>query len=306
MGPSAGGGAGIDPFEIFREVFGGGGGGGGAGGIFGDFFGGGGGGGRGTKRRGSDLRYDLQITLEEAAFGTEKELELEKSSTCSSCRGSGSASGGGTKSCSTCGGHGQVITSRGFFQVQQTCPDCGGSGQMISDPCRDCNGTGRAERTERIKLKIPSGISEGSRLRSSGNGDAGMRGGPSGDLYVVIHVREHEVFERDENDLYCEVPVSFAIASLGGELVVPTLNGKASIRVPEGTQNGTLFRLKDKGMPQLQGSRKGDLMVRVQVEVPTKLNRKQKELLDAFSESLGDRNRPIHESFLEKAKRFFK
>ncbi|GAG55156.1 unnamed protein product [marine sediment metagenome] len=305
MGPSAGGGAGIDPFEIFREVFGGGGG-GGAGGIFGDFFGGGGGGGRGTKRRGSDLRYDLQITLEEAASGTEKELELEKSATCKSCRGSGSASGGGTKSCSTCGGHGQVITSRGFFQVQQTCPDCGGSGQMISDPCRDCNGAGRAERTERIKLRIPAGISEGSRLRSSNNGDAGVRGGPSGDLYVVIHVREHEIFERDENDLYCEVPVSFAIASLGGELVVPTLNGKASIRVPEGTQNGTLFRLKDKGMPQLQGARKGDLMVRVQVEVPTKLNRKQKELLNTFAESLGDRNRPIHESFLEKAKRFFK
>lgn len=308
MGSSAGG-AGVDPFDIFREVFGGGGGGGGggAGGIFGDFFGGGGdGGGRGMKRRGSDLRYDLQITLEEAAFGTEKELELEKSSACSSCKGSGSASGGGTKSCSTCGGHGQVISSRGFFQVQQTCPDCGGSGQMISDPCRDCGGAGRAEKRERIKLKIPAGISEGSRLRSSGNGDAGMRGGPAGDLYVVIHVREHEVFERDENDLYCEVPVSFAIASLGGELVVPTLNGKASIRVPEGTQNGTLFRLKDKGMKQLNSARSGDLMVRVQVEVPTKLNRKQKELLDAFSESLGDRNRPIHESFLEKAKRFFK
>ena len=177
---------------------------------------------------------------------------------------------------------------------------------MISDPCRDCNGAGRADKRERIKLKIPPGISEGSRLRSSGNGDAGMRGGPSGDLYVVIHVREHEVFERDENDLYCEVPVSFSIASLGGELVVPTLNGKASIRVPEGTQNGTLFRLKDKGMPQLNSARSGDLMVRVQVEVPTKLNRKQKELLDAFSESLGERNRPIHESFLEKARRFFK
>ncbi|MCB1097680.1 MAG: molecular chaperone DnaJ [Verrucomicrobiae bacterium] len=304
QGMGSSGGAGVDPFDIFREVFGGGGGGSG---IFGDFFGGGGGGGgRSMKRRGSDLRYDLQITLEEAAFGTEKELELEKSSACSGCKGSGSASGGGTKSCSTCGGHGQVISSRGFFQVQQTCPQCGGSGQMISDPCRECNGAGRTDKRERIKLKIPAGISEGSRLRSSGNGDAGMRGGPAGDLFVVIHVREHEVFERDENDLYCEVPVSFATAAVGGELVVPTLNGKASIRVPEGTQNGTLFRLKDKGMPQLNSTRSGDLMVRVQVEVPTKLNRKQKELLEAFAKSLGERNRPIHESFLEKAKRFFK
>jgi molecular chaperone DnaJ len=177
---------------------------------------------------------------------------------------------------------------------------------MISDPCRECNGAGRTDKRERIKLKIPAGISEGSRLRSSGNGDAGMRGGPAGDLFVVIHVREHEIFERDENDLYCEVPISFATAAVGGELVVPTLNGKASIRVPEGTQNGTLFRLKDKGMPQLNNGRSGDLMVRVQVEVPTKLNRKQKELLESFAESLGDRNRPIHESFLEKAKRFFK
>ena len=305
-GPAASGGMGVDPFEVFREVFGGGGGGGG---IFGDLFGGGmggGGGGRGMQRRGSDLRYDLQITLEEAAFGTEKELELEKACVCGTCKGSGSSSGGGTKSCSTCGGHGQVISSRGFFQVQQTCPDCGGSGQMISDPCRDCSGSGRVERTERIKLKIPAGISEGSRLRSSGNGDAGMRGGPGGDLYVVIHVRDHEVFERDEENLYCEVPVSFSTATLGGELKVPTLVGKASIRVPEGTQTGTLFRLKDKGMPRLNSARKGDLMVRVQVEVPTKLNRKQKEMVEEFAESLGERNNPMHESFLEKAKRFFK
>ena len=258
------------------------------------------------KRRGSDLRYDLQITLEEAAFGTEKELELEKSCACRTCRGTGSASGGGTSTCSTCGGHGQVITSRGFFQVQQTCPDCGGSGQMMSNPCSDCSGTGRNDRTERIKLKIPAGIAAGSRLRSSGNGDAGIRGGPSGDLYVVIHIREHEIFERDEDDLYCEVPVSFATAALGGELVVPTLAGKASIRVPDGTQNGTHFRLKDKGLPHLNSSRHGDLLVKVQVEVPTKLNRKQKEMLQNFSESLGDRNRPIHESFLEKARRFFK
>jgi len=177
---------------------------------------------------------------------------------------------------------------------------------MISDPCNDCGGTGRVERTERIKLKIPAGISAGSRLRSSGNGDAGVRGGPAGDLYVVIHIREHEIFERNEDDLYCEVPVSFTTAALGGELVVPTLVGKASIRVPEGTQNATHFRLKEKGMPRLNSTRQGDLLVKVQVEVPTKLNRKQKEMLEEFSGSLGDRNRPIHESFLERARRFFK
>lgn len=298
--------AGADPFDIFREVFGGGGGGGG-GGIFEEFFGGGA---RGRdasgRQRGSDLRYDLQITLEEAAAGCEKALELEKLVSCKTCNGSGVGAGGKMVSCRTCGGAGQVISSRGFFQVQQTCPDCRGAGQTISQPCKTCNGDGRTKETSRIKLRIPAGINEGSRLRSSGNGDAGVRGGPAGDLYVVIHIKEHPIFEREEEDLYCEVPVSFGKAALGGELVVPTLEGKASIKIPAGTQSGTTFRLRAKGIQDLSTGRKGDLHVRVQVEVPTKLSSEQKEQIEQFSDSVGEENSPLHESFFEKAKKFFK
>ncbi len=306
-GPRAGSGGFHDPFDIFREVFGGGAGRGG-GGIFEEFFGGGG---RATRdrsgrQRGADLRYDLQITLEEAAFGVEKELEIDKDMPCDACTGSGSADkDGGTRTCPTCGGVGQVIASRGFFQVQQTCPACQGAGQTISNPCGTCEGSGTFQKSTRIKLRIPAGISEGSRLRSSGNGDAGTRGGPAGDLYVVIHIREHEVFEREDNDLHCAVPISFAKATLGGELTVPTLEGKASIKVPSGTQTETIFRLRERGLPDLSGRRKGDLLVRVQVEVPTKLNADQRAKLEAFSESIGEHNEPIHEGFLEKAKRFF-
>ncbi len=300
-----GGGGGFhDPFEVFREVFGGGGG-GGMGGIFEEFFGGGGQ--RRTRdgrQRGSDLRYDLQITLEEAAFGAEKELELEKLNTCDECKGSGSK-GGGTKTCPTCKGHGQVIASRGFFQIQQTCPDCGGAGQIVSNPCPVCKGQGRAEAKTRIKLRIPAGIQEGSRLRSSGNGEAGTRGGPPGDLYVVIHLKDHDIFERDEDDLTCTVPMPFATAALGGEISVPTLDGKASVKVPAGTQSGTIFRLRGKGMPELNSSRKGDLLVRTQVEVPTKLSGDQRDKLKAFTDSLGGENTPQSEGFFEKAKRFF-
>ena len=306
-GPSARGAGGFhDPMDIFREVFGGGGG----GSIFEEIFGAGGGGGRrqrGMKRPGSDLRYDLPITLEEAAFGTEKELELEKFSSCESCSGSGAAGGkGDVRACPTCGGAGQVVTTRGFFQVQQTCPACAGSGETIANPCPSCEGEGRLQQTSRIKLKIPAGISEGSRLRSSGNGDAGLRGGPAGDLYVVIHIREHDVFERDHEDLYCEVPIPFSMAALGGDLVVPTLEGKASIKVPAGTQTDTAFRLRGKGMPDLGTGNKGDLLVNVQVEVPTKLSREQEEKLREFAESIGEENSPMRESFIEKAKRFFK
>jgi len=309
QGMGGGGGAGgfHDPFDIFREVFGGGGGGGGS--IFEEIFGAGRGGGRqrGMKRQGSDLRYDLQITLEEAAFGTEKELELEKYGNCNSCKGSGAAGGSSeVRSCPTCGGAGQVVTTRGFFQVQQSCPACGGAGESIANPCRECSGEGRVQSTSRIKLKIPAGITVGARLRSSGNGASGQRGGPPGDLYVVIHIREHELFERDHDDLFCEVPVSFSMAALGGDLVVPTLEGKASIKVPAGTQTDTAFRLRDKGLPDLSTGRKGDLLVKVRVEVPTKLKKEQKEKLEAFAESIGEENSPIHESFLEKAKRFFK
>ena len=307
MGGGGGGGGFHDPFDIFREVFNSGGGGGG--GIFEEFFGGGGGrGGRGRSNNGgSDLRYDLPITLEEAAFGCEKELEMEKLVPCDTCSASGSADGaGGTSTCSTCGGAGAVISSRGFFQVQQPCPRCGGMGQVVSNPCRKCDGEGRRQDSRRVTIKIPAGISTGVRLRSTGNGDAGLRGGPAGDLYCVIHVREHDIFEREDANLFCQVPISFAKAALGGEQEVPTLEGKSSIKIPAGTQGGTIFRLRDKGLPELGSSRKGDLHVEVHVEVPTKLNSDQKDMLRSFADSVGEENTPLHESFLEKAKRFFK
>ena len=224
---------------------------------------------------------------------------------CDTCDGDGAKPGTDKKDCDTCGGAGQVISSRGFFQVQQTCPDCRGAGQTISDPCKKCQGEGRAKETSRIKLRIPAGINEGSRLRSTGNGDAGMRGGPAGDLYVVIHIKEHPIFERADEDLHCEVPISFGKAALGGELEVPTLEGKATVKIPAGTQSGTTFRLRGKGIQDLSTGRKGDLHVCVQVEVPTKLNSEQRDQLKEFTESCGDQNSPMHESFFEKAKKFF-
>lgn len=303
-GVSAGGrGGGFhDPFDVFREVFRGGGGGGS---IFEEFFGGARRQDPSGRQRGSDLRYDLQISLEEAAAGCEKALELEKFVACHACQGSGVGKGGRMVNCHTCGGVGQVISSRGFFQVQQTCPDCRGAGHSISDPCPVCHGDGRVKETSRIKLRIPAGINEGSRLRSGGNGDAGLRGGPAGDLYVVIHIKEHPVFERLEEDLHCEIPVSFGKAALGGEVMVPTLEGKASVKIPPGTQSGTTFRLRGKGIQDLSTGRKGDLHVRVQVEVPTRLSAEQKEQIEKFSDSCDKANSPLHESFFQKAKKFF-
>jgi molecular chaperone DnaJ len=290
-----------DPMDIFREVFGGGG-----GDIFESFFGGSG---RRQRRdgpqRGSDLRYGLEITLEEAAKGVEKELEFERLVACKTCSGTGSKSGGGTKQCRTCGGVGQVISSRGFFQIQQTCPECHGSGQTISDPCRDCRGVGRNKDKTRIRLKIPAGIEEGSRLRSSGNGDAGPKGGTAGDLYVVISIKDHDLFERDGHDLHCNVPLGYPVAALGGELAVPTLEGRVNVKVPAGTQNGAVFRLKAQGMKHLESDRKGDLYVHVQIAVPTKLTAEQREKLQEFSAALGDNHSPMHETFLERAKKFF-
>lgn len=297
-----------DPFDIFREVFGasGGGGGAGAGGIFEQFFGGGGGrADREGRQRGSDLRYDLQISLEEAARGVEKEIEISKLDTCGTCSGSGAEAGSRAITCPQCGGRGQVVSSRGFFQVSQTCPKCRGTGQVVERPCRKCGGEGRSEQTSRIKLRIPAGIEDGSRLRSVKNGEAGIRGGQPGDLYVVIHLKEHAVFEREGENLYCEVPVSFTVAALGGELEVPTLGGKANVKIPAGTQSGTVFKLRNKGMPVLNSSHTGDLMVRVFVEVPTKLNGEQRTKLHEFANLMGEENSPLHQSFFEKAKGFF-
>jgi molecular chaperone DnaJ len=300
-GGARGGGGFHDPMDIFREVFGGGGGGGG---IFEQFFGGG----RQdaeSRQRGSDLRYDMQITLEEAAFGAEKEIEVSKLSACGSCHGSGAEKGSRVVTCHTCGGRGQVVSSRGFFQVSQTCPRCRGTGQTVEKPCGQCKGEGRAEQRTRIKLKIPPGIEDGSRLRSTGNGEAGIRGGPSGDLYVVIHIKEHEIFEREEANLYCDLPVSFAMVTLGGEITVPTLHGEASLKIHAGTQSGTIVKLRGKGMPHLEGGGHGDLLVRVVVAVPKKLTAEQRKKLEEFAELLGHDVPPPHKSFLERAKEFF-
>lgn len=304
--PGGAGGGFHDPFDIFREVFGAGGGGGGAGGIFEQFFGGGGQrADRDGKQRGSDLRYDMQIKLEEAAFGCDKEIEVSKLEGCPTCNGTGAESGSKAVTCPGCNGRGQVISSRGFFQVSQTCTRCRGTGQVIEKPCRKCGGEGRVEQPSRIKLKIPAGIEDGSRLRSSRNGEAGIRGGPPGDLYVVVHVKEHEIFEREGEMLLCEVPIRFTTAALGGEVEVPTLEGKANLKIPAGTQGGTAFKLRGKGMPVLNSSHRGDLIVHVAVEVPTKLNGEQRRKLEELSELMGDDNTPLHKSFFEKAKDFF-
>ena len=304
-GMGGGGGmGGVDPMDIFSQVFGGAFGGGGGG--FDDLFGGGGRrGGRPRVQRGSDLRYDLDITLEEAAKGTEKELEIEKFANCNKCSGSGSKSGGGRNTCSTCGGQGAVTKQAGIFIQQTTCPSCEGAGTTIADPCDKCSGSGREQKLDRIKVRIPAGVNDGTRLRSTGNGDSGPMGGPNGDLYVFLTILPHNVFEREGNDLQCEVPTPFSVCTLGGEIDVPTLDGKASIKIPAGTQGGTIFRLRDRGIPSLQSGKKGDLLVETRVEVPTKLNAEQKSKLTEFAESIGDENAPLSGSFLEKAKKFF-
>lgn len=288
-----------DPFDIFREVFGGGG-----GTIFDDLFGGG----RSDPtqpQRGGDLRYDMEITFEEAAHGTEKEITVSKPERCDVCDGSGAESGSRVKTCPTCGGRGQVISSRGIFSIAQTCPSCQGAGRVIEKPCKACHGSGRRDRQSKIKLKIPGGVDTGSRLRSLGNGEAGLRGGPSGDLYVVLHVKPHEIFQRDGDDLVCEVPVSFVQAALGAEIEVPTLSGKAEIKIPAGTQPGTTFRLKGKGVKNVQGYGNGDLHVRILVEVPTHLTSAQKAKLQEFAELCNGKESPLSQSFFEKAKNLF-
>jgi molecular chaperone DnaJ len=302
QGMGGGGGGFHDPFDIFREVFGGGAG----GGIFETFFGGGGSTDREGRQRGSDLRYDMQITLEEAAFGVEKEIEVRKLDACDKCKGTGAESGSRAVTCPSCHGRGQVISSRGFFQVSQTCPRCRGVGEIIEKPCRVCGGEGRIEKTSRIKLKVPAGIADGSRLRSSRNGEAGIRGGAPGDLYVVIHVKEHPIFQRDEDNLYCEVPIPFSAAALGGEIPVPTLDGKASLKVPAGMQSGQIFKLRGKGISNVNGRGRGDLLARLLVEVPTRLNAEQRQKLEEFAGLCGEENTPLHKSFFERAKEFFR
>ena len=286
-----------DPFEIFREVFSGG-------SIFDDLFGGG----RQDPtqpQRGDDLRYDMEISFEEAAHGCEKEITVTKPEKCEVCSGKGAEPGSHVKQCTTCGGRGQVLTSRGIFSIAQTCPHCQGAGRIIEKPCKACRGSGRRERNSKITLRIPAGVDTASRLRSAGNGEAGFRGGPPGDLYVVLHVRPHEIFQRDGDDLLCEVPISFVQAVLGSEIEVPSLDGKSSIRIPAGTQPGAMFRLKGKGIKNIQGYGHGDLHVRINVEVPTHLSAAQKAKLQEFAELCSGKESPLSQSFFEKAKNLF-
>ena len=300
-GGGFGGGGFHDPFDIFRDVFGGGAG----GSIFENLFG-------GQQndpsqpQRGDDLRYDLEISLEEAALGCEKEISVTKLDKCESCGGAGAEAGSKLKTCVTCGGRGQVLTSRGIFSIAQTCPHCKGAGRLMEKPCKTCHGDGKNQRASKIKLRIPAGVEGGSRLRSAGNGEAGFRGGPTGDLYVFLSVRHHEIFQRDGDDLLCEVPVSFVQATLGAEIEVPTLESKTTIKIPAGTQPGTVLRVKGKGIKNLQGYGQGDLHVRVQVEVPTHLNHNQKARLQEFAALCDGQEAPLAQGFFEKAKKFFK
>ena len=289
-----------DPFDIFREVFGQQGGGGG--GIFDEMFGGGG---RDSGRDGSDLRYDLEITLEEAARGAEKEISFRKPATCERCDGTGAEPGSKKITCPTCRGAGQVRRSGGIITFTQVCPTCAGSGSKIEKPCTACHGEGRVVKTAKLNVRIPAGVDNGSRLRSTGNGEAGLAGGHAGDLYIVLSVKEHELFERQEDNLFCEIPIKFTLATLGGTIEVPTLFGKASLKIPVGTQSGTTFRLREKGMPSLRGGRQGDQLVRVHVEVPQSLSPEQRKILEDFARISGDAHEPTSKSFFEKAKKFF-
>ena len=282
--------------------------------ILGSLFNGGGGAdefmGGGSRRRsrsgpqrGDDLRFDIEIDLEEAVFGSEREVELPVTEECDICRGTGAASGSGRENCRQCGGRGFVVSGGGFFQIRQGCPVCNGEGTMIRHPCNKCNGAGRIRARRRLALRIPRGVETGSRLRLTGKGEGGGRGGPAGDLYVVIHVREHELFERQGDDLLCSVPVSPVLAALGGEVEIPTPDGFAKIKLPPGTPNGKVFRLRDKGVPNLEGHGHGDLHVRVVLEVPTRLSSKQRKLLEDLAASAEEGNYPeaarVHKTAVE-------
>jgi molecular chaperone DnaJ len=305
VGAAAGGGIGFDPsvFQDFGDLFGN------LGDIFGfgDLFGG-----QGRRRsraqRGGDLREDLTLAFEEAVFGHVTSLEMRRHETCDACKGSGAAPGKGATTCSTCGGRGQVITSRqGFlaFSVARTCPACGGAGAVVLDPCVKCKGRQRVVRERILEVKVPAGVEDGTRIRYAGQGDAGVHGGPAGDLYVVLHVNEHKFFEREGKDLYCAVPVSFTQAALGAQIRIPTLDGEYELRVPEGTQSGTVFRIRGKGVPVLNGHGKGDLFVEVRVQTPAKLSKPQRELLQKLEALSELENRPERRSLLGKVKEIF-
>ena len=280
------------------------------GGIFDEIFGGGrgGGGGRSNVYRGADLRYNLEITLEQAAFGTETKIRIPTMEACEPCKGTGAKAGTQPKTCPTCQGSGQVRIQQGFFSIQQTCPKCHGSGRIIPEPCTSCGGAGRVKRQKTLEVKIPAGIDDGMRLRHGGHGEPGVNGGPAGDLYVEIHIKQHPVFQRDGDDLHCEMPISFTTAALGGEIEIPTLDGAANIRIPAETQSAKVFRLRGKGIRNVRTHAPGDLMVHVVVETPVKLTERQKELLREFEDiasSNAERHNPKAKSWMDKVKDFF-
>jgi molecular chaperone DnaJ len=297
------GGAGPEGFGGFAEAFGD---------IFGDIFGGQGGGRRGGGQqvyRGSDLSYAMEITLEEAAGGKETQIRVPSWESCETCHGSGAKPGTSAKTCPTCNGAGTVHLRQGFFSIQQTCPHCHGSGKIIPEPCTTCSGQGKIKKQKTLEVKIPAGINEGMRIRSAGNGEPGTNGGPPGDLYIEIRVKQHEIFERDGDDLHCSVPVGLTTAALGGTIEVPTLGNKAEIELPEGTQHGKTFRLRGKGIKGLRSSYPGDLYCHVSVETPVKLTEHQRKLLKELDESFrksGDRHSPTSKSWADRVKDLFK
>jgi molecular chaperone DnaJ len=301
LGQGAGGfgGGGPEGFGGFADAFGD---------IFSDIFGGGARGGRNAVYRGADLRYSMEITLEQAAEGFATEIRVPSWDTCETCSGSGAKPGTSAKTCGTCGGAGNVRMSQGFFSIQQTCPTCRGSGKVIPEPCTTCSGAGRVKKNKVLEVAIPQGIDEGQRIRLAGKGEPGMNGGPHGDLYVEIHLKQHAVFQRDGDDLHCEIPIGFTTAALGGEVEVPTLNGKASLEVGEGTQSGKTYRLRGKGIKGVRSSYPGDLYCHVSVETPVRLTDKQKKLLREFDSSLkagGQKHSPQEKSFVDRMKGFF-
>lgn len=293
------GGAGFGGGADFGDIFGD---------VFGDIFGGGRGGRQSRARQGADLRYNLELSLEEAVRGKDVEIRVPTLVGCEVCDGSGAKKGTSPKTCPTCHGQGQVQMRQGFFAVQQTCPTCSGRGKIIADPCNNCHGQGRVEKTKTLSVKIPAGVDTGDRIRLNGEGEAGEAGAPAGDLYVQVHVRQHDIFTRDGSNLYCEVPLSFTTAALGGELQVPTLDGKVKLKVAPETQTGRMFRLRGKGVKSVRSGATGDLMCKVVVETPVNLSSRQKDLLKELDDSMGDekaKHRPKEQGFFDGVKKFF-
>lgn len=303
----AGGFQGIDLEEALRTFMGAFGGGGGRGGsIFDDFFGGGERATRTAANRGADLRFDLEIDFEEAVFGSKRDLTFSVMDECGKCNGTGAEPGSSRESCPRCGGSGQTVTSNGFFHVRQSCAACRGTGEVIRTPCQECRGQGRIKARRTISLKIPAGVETGSRLRVAGKGESGSRGGPTGDLYVVLHVREHELFQRRDEDIFVQVPVPYAVAVLGGDIEVPTLYGFAKLKIPAGTESGKVFRLRGRGLKGVGSFGNGDQHVVIMVETPHRLNGKQRKALEQFAELCGEGNHPEAEKLKRRAKEFYR